>query len=43
MNTSKEDIKILKEYVSKQLLCRKLGYMKKLVIKRISYSMLCKN
>jgi hypothetical protein len=33
MNTSKEDIKILKEYVSKQLPRRKLGYMKKLVIK----------
>jgi hypothetical protein len=42
MNTSKEDIKILKEYISKQLPRRKLGYMKKLVIKWISYGISCK-
>jgi|YelNatPaOPRAMG01_1025707.scaffolds.fasta_scaffold53606_3 hypothetical protein len=33
MNAAKEDIKILKEYISKRLPRRKLGYMKKLVIK----------
>jgi len=42
MNAAKEDIKILKEYISKRLPRRKLGYMKKLVIKWTNYGMSCK-